>query len=498
MRTDFTINDLLRRQVEERPTAAAVISHGLTLTYAGLYTRVCHAAAALQGSGVSPEDRIGIQANRLDTIIWMMATSLVGGVFVNINEVLTAEQVAHITADCDIFVMVTNKPIINAHYMQVPPDGSEIVNDGRFTPVPLSENSLATLIYTSGSTGWPKGVMLTHRNLLVGAQIVSGYLENTQYDRVLGVLPLSFDAGLSQWTTMLAVGGAYVIPRSNLPGDLRAAILNHGVTGITGVPHVWTLLLNAFGGQPTTPFLNYLANTGGKIPQQHLDRLRATFPITRIYLMYGLTEAFRSTYLPPKELWRGSSCIGKAIPNTEVWVVNDAGKECPPNVIGELVHHGPTLTLGYWGDAERTERVFRRNPFSPDGVMDRDIVVYSGDLVYRDEDDFLYHVGRVDEQIKSQGYRVSPTEIESALYDVLEVAEVVAFGVDGEGGQKIIAVMVGDVSSEEVLRKVRVKVPAYMVPSEVFFLDTLPTNANGKLDRKALREKYLAGGLCCA
>ena len=302
----------------------------------------------------------------------------------------------------------------------------------------VSESDLATILYTSGSTGMPKGVATSQRNLVVGAQIVSTYLENTPEDRILSALPLNFDAGMSQFTTSLRAGAALYLLRSRLPGDLLKALRRHEITGVTGVPPLWALLIRGARSLRENPLkhLRYLANTGGRIPQANLDELRNLLEPsgTKIFLMYGLTEAFRSTYLAPEEIWRSSpeqgNCIGKAIPNTEIMVITREGREAAPGEPGELVHRGPTVAMGYWGNEEATRKAYRPNPLAQPELLDVERVVYSGDTVERDEEGYLYFLGREDAMIKNQGYRLSPEEVENLLLGSGLVHEACAFGVE--------------------------------------------------------------------
>jgi acyl-CoA synthetase (AMP-forming)/AMP-acid ligase II len=289
------------------------------------------------------------------------------------------------------------------------------------------------------------------------------------------------------------------LQRSRLPGDLLKGLRRHEITGVTGVPPLWALLLRGTKTIEEDPLthLRYLANTGGRIPQTNLDELRRLLePMgTKIYLMYGLTEAFRSTYLPPEEIERGSTCIGKAIPDTEILVVNRDGQECAPGEPGELVHRGPTVAMGYWGKEEATHKAYRPNPLAPPELLDVERVVYSGDLVRRDEEGFLYFIGREDAMIKTQGYRLSPEEVEGLLVGSGRVREACAFGVeDLDVGQQVYAVVSlrdgGDASVEEIREYVIRNGPPYMVPKEIFVQDELPKTGSGKIDRKGISNAY--------
>jgi acyl-coenzyme A synthetase/AMP-(fatty) acid ligase len=298
-----------------------------------------------------------------------------------------------------------------------------------------------------------------------------------------------------------------VLQRSRLPGDLTKALRRHEITGFTGVPPLWALLLRGAKSLREEPLehLRYIANTGGRIPQANLDELRRLLepPGTKIYLMYGLTEAFRSTYLPPEEIWRSSSergnCIGKAIPNTQIMIINAEGEECGPDEVGELVHRGPTVAMGYWGNEEATRKAYRPNPLAPPELLDVERVVYSGDLARRDEDGFLYHLGRNDAMIKSQGYRLSPEEVEDLLIGSGLVHEACAFGVeDPEVGQLVMAVVSlrngADNGAVESIREHVIRNgPPYMVPKEIVVLDELPKTGSGKIDRKGISNAYANG-----
>jgi acyl-CoA synthetase (AMP-forming)/AMP-acid ligase II len=245
------------------------------------------------------------------------------------------------------------------------------------------------------------------------------------------------------------------------------------------------------------PHLRYITNTGGAMPLSTLGRLRAAVPTTKVVLMYGLTEAFRSTYLPPEELDRRPTSMGKAIPNTEILVLNEAGQRCAPGEIGELVHRGPTVSLGYWGQPELTAKVLRPNPLLPPEVSDHERVCYSGDLVKTDEDGFLYFIGRRDNQIKSSGFRISPTEVEEALCKTGQLRDAAVIGLPDEVlGQRIKAFVVPregiDVVPDQLLAHVATLLPRHMIPKAVEVLAELPKTSSGKINYPALRQRELA------
>jgi len=519
---EFTVYHLLLNTLDSNRDGIAIVDAGRGYSYAELGKQASSLAGTLLEQGLRRGDRVGIYLEKCwESVVAILAVAQSGGVFVNINPLLKEGQVHHIMANCGVRMLIadsaklqgTSLPAVEATLCRgadCPPLSwsrkvmalSEALEHATRHPTATSamENDLATIIYTSGSTGRPKGIMWTHHNLVAGAQIVSTYLENSCEDRVLSVLPFNFDYGLSQLTTMVRVGGTLVLPRSLLPGDILHSLRQDAVTGLAGVPPVWTLLLQnrrSLARQPLT-HLRYITNSGGMIPGTYLEQLRQLLPQTKIYLMYGLTEAFRSTYLPPEEVHRGPACIGRAIPNTDIWVVDEEGRECAPGEVGELVHRGPTVAMGYWGDEEKTQAVYRPNPFAPPETREADKVVYSGDLVKRDEEGFLYFVGRRDELIKTEGYRVSPQEVEELLYSIPAIHEAAVFGEkDPLLGQRIVAVVSLKNGShcvpEEIRELCSQKAPHYLVPRVIHLLREVPKTATGKIDRSRLRHEYAKG-----
>jgi acyl-CoA ligase (AMP-forming) (exosortase A-associated) len=453
-------------------------------------------------------------------VVSVFATSAAGGVFVPVNPVLRAKQVGHILADCDVRVLITTADrlqLLQEELEQVKsvehvvllgtagleaPAGAgyavstwdELTAAGEGDPDAGGiDIDLAAILYTSGSTGKPKGVVLSHRNMIVGAESVSGYLGNTADDVILSVLPLSFDAGFSQLTTAFAVGAHVVLTNYLLPGDVVRLCAKHGVTGLTAVPPLWVQLIGQTWPAEATGSLRYFANTGGRMPRSTLDKLRQIFPQAKPFLMYGLTEAFRSTYLDPAEVDRRPDSIGKAIPDAEILVVRPDGTVCDAGEPGELVHRGALVALGYWNDPARTAERFKPLP-GPNGALATELAVFSGDTVVRDEEGFLYFVGRADEMIKTSGYRVSPTEIEEIAYGSGLVRDAVALGLpDDKLGQRIVLVVApagdGELDPAALLEKFKQEVPLYMLPKQIEVRPELPRSPNGKFDRNLIRQE---------
>jgi acyl-CoA synthetase (AMP-forming)/AMP-acid ligase II len=358
------------------------------------------------------------------------------------------------------------------------------------------EKDLAALIYTSGSTGRAKGVMLNHAQIMAGSRIVSTYLEIGSSDRTLAALPFSFDAGLNQLMTAMEHGATVVIKPFVFARELVKTLVDEEITGMGAVPPLWSLMAQPSSGLHKHPYphLRYISNTGGAMPPSVLAALRKSLPTTKVFLMYGLTEAFRSTYLPPEEVDRRPTSMGKAIPDTEILVVSEEGKPVPAGEVGELVHRGPTVSMGYWGQPELTAKVLRPHPYLPPELGQEEKVVYSGDLVKTDEEGFLYFVARRDAMIKSSGFRISPTEVEQVLFQSGRLREAAVIGIPDEIlGQSIKAFVVprdGDeIDGEALIAFCAERMPRHMVPKSVEALASLPKTGSGKIDYPELRRR---------
>lgn len=519
MRTQ--LHHLLAEGAERDGAAPAVTVKDTTRTYAQMWADTAAAGSGLRRLGLFTEDRVAVYLDkRIETVAAIFGTSAAGGAFVPVNPLLRSQQVAFILDDCDARVLVTTPERLAMlrndlatctaleHVVVVgdPPATDDQPNCATYRvttwddlvtePDPLPDvgidSSMAAILYTSGSTGAPKGVVLSHRNLIVGAESVSSYLANTADDVIAAVLPLSFDAGFSQLTTAFSVGAHVILINYLAPADVRNQCSTHGVTGLTCVPPLWIQLADLEWPADAAGRIRYFANTGGRMPKSTLDVLRAQFVNADPFLMYGLTEAFRSTYLNPAEVDQRPDSIGKAIPNAEILVVREDGTICAPNEPGELVHRGALVSLGYWNDPDRTAERFRPAPGRPAELTNDEPAVWSGDLVVRDDDGFLYFISRNDEMIKTSGYRVSPTEIEEAAHDTGLVRFAVALGVDDDRlGQHIVVVAsphVGQtLDADSLVAALRKRLPRYMVPKHVLVRPEIPRSPNGKLDRSQLR-----------
>jgi acyl-CoA ligase (AMP-forming) (exosortase A-associated) len=523
------LHELVRIAAARSPAAPA-LSHGQTTwSYEQLEQEIFAFTSGLVALGLKRAERVAVYLEkRFETVVASFGAAAAGGAFVPLNPLLKPEQVGYIVRDCDVRVLVTSPerlellsetlagcPGVRRVVLTQPsvsgtalPAGIDVITwPELLAHAPRAghrviDTDLLAILYTSGSTGRPKGVVLNHRNMVAGAKSVASYLENRPGDTLLAALPLSFDAGFSQLTTAFHAGARVVLLNYLLPRDVLHALEREHVTGLTAVPPLYIQLAALPWPKAIDAHLRYFANTGGRLPRETLTALRSRLPSAKPFLMYGLTEAFRSTYLPPEEVDRRPDSIGKAIPNAEILVLREDGTECAPDEPGELVHRGALVGMGYWGDAEKTAE--RYKPL-PAGACARDsaiplpeMAVFSGDTVRRDVEGFLYFIGRRDEMIKSSGYRISPTEIEEVLYATRLVGECVAFGVDHQAlGQAIQVIATAPngsavLDAPALLAECRRRLPAYMVPHGVQGqAGPLPRNPNGKIDRKLLATTWI-------
>ena len=537
MHDSFLLPDLISRSAEATPQSLALTYGPASLSYGDLADRVSAFASGLIQMNLARGERVAIYLEkRFETVIASFGAPGAGLVFVPVNPLLKAEQVAFILQDCNVRVLVTSPERLAglAEALMRCPDLKHVVltdtAGGANTAAPVGavaaahwtltrwrefmsgpkraghrviDTDVLAILYTSGSTGRPKGVVLSHRNMVAGAKSVASYLENNAQDTLLAALPLSFDAGFSQLTTAFHVGARVVLLNYLMPRDVLKAMALEKVTGLTAVPPLYIQLTQLDWPTAINDSLRYFANTGGRMPGETLGLLRKRVPKAKPFLMYGLTEAFRSTFLPPEEVDRRPDSIGKAIPNAEILVLREDGSPCDADEPGELVHRGALVGMGYWNDAEKTAERYKLlaagAPGREAGLQLPEYAVFSGDNVRRDAEGFLYFIGRRDEMIKTSGYRVSPLEVEEVLYATHLVGECVAFGVDHPSLGHAICVIATQLDSaavdivQDLMQECKARMPAYMVPSAIEIVSgPLPRNPNGKIDRKLLSADWVA------
>lgn len=488
--------------------APALLLKDGEFVYGELDRRVGRLAAWLAGQGFVPGDRVATWLGKTWLAALMpLAAVRAGLVHVPVNPLLKRAQVAHILSDSGARLLLCNAARASTLAEGDVPPWCVVTDDSECTEIVLTgadglppsardPDELAAILYTSGSTGRPKGVMLSSTNLWLGAQSVATYLDLAGDDRLLGVLPLSFDYGQNQLLSAW-YAGASVAPLDYLTGrEVVRAIERFGATTLAGVPPLWVQLLEIDWPTETAARLRRLTNSGGALTRPMVSGLRNLFPDARLFAMYGLTEAFRSTYLDPALIDARPESVGKAIPHAEILIVRPDGSPTDPDEPGELVHCGPLVAQGYWNDSERTAERFKP---APSHSHYGGIAVWSGDKARVDSEGFITFVGRDDEMIKSSGNRISPTELEDAVVATGLIAEAVALGVpDAAMGQAIVMVVRPTAAAaaatleDDLRRRLRADLPNFMQPKHFLVRGELPRNLNGKLDRAGIKAGALA------
>jgi len=528
------LQSFLEHSASRFPDKTALVGDGQRLNYAELEIAANRLAHALAAYGVRRGDRVAIHLdNSAETVVALFAALKAGAVFVLVNPTTKTQKLTYILNNCRARVLVLPEAKLATHracFAETPhletlvavsagsntlgqgasPAGdtgtdcepgradmgkrcvrfSELLDEFHVYPGPPPRQTidvdLAALVYTSGSTGDPKGVMLTHRNMVAAATSITAYLENTPADIILNVLPLSFDYGLYQVLMAARFGGTVVLERSfAYPHAIMQRVAAEGVTGLPLVPTMLAMLLKMDLANHALDTLRYVTNTGAAMPVDHIERFRRLLPHVRVFSMYGLTECKRVAYLPPSEIDRRPGSVGKAMPNTEAYPVDEDGRRVGPGVVGELVVRGSNVMAGYWEHPEATDRVLQPGPVPGERML------YTGDLFRTDEDGYLYFVGRKDDIIKSRGEKVSPREVENALSSHTGVAEAAVLGVpDPILGQAVAAFVVlrpgCGATERELLRHCAARLEDFMVPKSIELCAALPKTGNQKVDKRAL------------
>lgn len=520
MPPDITPNLLLHDHLSH--TAAllgekvALVCAGQRLTYAELDARASALAQSLAQAGVRRGDRVLIFGdNTVETVVSFWAVLKANAVASIISPLTKRDKLSYLLKDCEPAALITEQhlyPIFSEPVQSCPflkrivvsgdiddarlraiPNAlrwEDIVVQGARSRVPerkCIDIDLACIVYTSGSTGDPKGVMLTHRNMLAACESISSYLELEEHEVILCALPLAFDYGLYQMIMAFRVGARLVLERSfAFPAQILNVMVEQGVTGFPGVPTMFAILaeFKALRSYDLSK-IRYVTNTAAALPLKHIVMLRELFPAARIYSMYGLTECKRCTYLPPADLERKPLSVGIAIPNTEMWVIDEEGNRVGPDVVGQLVIRGATVMRGYWGKPEATAKKLKPGP------LPGEFVLHTGDYCKMDCDGYLYFVARMDDVIKSRGEKVAPREVENSLANVPGVKEVAVIGVPddilGEAVKAFVVLEAGAALTEKQLQKeCYARLESYMVPKYISIVPDLPKTDTGKVKKTGL------------
>jgi long-chain acyl-CoA synthetase len=511
----MSVQDFLLRSTALRPEAQYVWAAQCWTSYSELCSKALRLARFLrQEAGVRTGKRVALQwENSAEAVVAFFGILIAGGVVVPVSTETRgtdlAYQLSHSEACAlllgprsarrlpeaapllsSVTVVVTEAPVAGGHLSGLSRVSWEDATSGLReleNPAKPDDRALAAIVYTSGSTGEPKGVMLTHRNLVSNMHSIVEYLDLQSRDRVMMVLPHFYIYGLSLLLTHTAVGGSVVMDnRFMYPNTVLHNMVETEVTGFAGVPSTFAILL----GRSTLrdmkfPCLRYVTQAGGAMSPTVQKEVASAFAPAGLYIMYGATEAApRLSYMAPKDLPRKWGSIGKAIPGVELFVADGQGNRLVAGEEGELVARGPNITAGYWRDPDATHEVLR------DGLY------FTGDLGVEDADGFLFLTGRVKEIIKVKGFRVSPREIEERLLEIDGIAEAAVIGIPDEIlGEAPVAYIVRSEGSslvqDDIRKALLVRVAPYKVPVGFVERESLPTNASGKLDRQRILKDYI-------
>jgi len=513
------IHEYLEESAQRYPEKSALIFQNNHYTYHDVDRGANRLSQAFLKAGLCRQDRIAIFLDPCpEAVISIFASLKASGIFTVINPQVRPEKTQYLLNDCQAKILVTDYN----HYKELSPvlmdcpelktvvlsdvenskniDNSNTRHDiicykeiqAKHSPQkPRNQNidiDLASLIYTSGSTGFPKAVMCTHLNMNSAVMSITSYLENIPDDIILNVLPLSFDYGLYQILMAFRFGGTVVLEKAFIyPYQIIELIQKERVTGFPVVPTIVAILLRLKSlNSYDFSSLRYITNTAQALPTSHIKKLRTIFPGVKIYSMYGLTECKRVSYLPPEELEKRPASVGKAMPNSEAYIVDERGKKITePGIAGELVVRGANVMKGYWNQPGESEKVFRPGPLPGESVL------YTGDLFKMDEEGYLYFISRKDDILKISGEKVSPKEIENVLYKNENIAEAAVVGIAdeilGQAAKAFVVLKRGaDLTSKEIIKYCSQQLESFMVPKYVVIMEELPKTDHGKIDKKSL------------
>lgn len=502
----------LEARASAEPDRLLLADGAVRLSYAEVQRRALAIGGYLRSVGVKKGERVAVLTSKAyEQPLAQLGVLAAEAVIVPISDLLRVAQVEHIVRDCGVRAAIVDHDKVK----RLGPDVADfqllLAGKGQSTAQPSIESITgagfsefaphvigsdnAAIIYSSGSTGLPKGILLTHRNLWDGARIVSQYLGLQADDRLAQIMSFNFDYGMNQLFSAIHVGAELHLHSFQFPKDVFEFLRANEITTLALMPIFLNRLFDLRFYKPSFAHgihaLRRITTSGGRVPLPTLQAMRSAFPETDIYLMFGLTEAFRSTFLDPDQVDIRPESIGKAIPDVEIMVLDEQGEECPPDQPGELVHRGGVIASGYWNAPEKTAQRFR--PWT-DASGNTETVVYSGDLVRRDAEGYLYFIGRRDNMIKTSGHRVSPEEIEQVAETLPGVGAAIVFSRPHDVlGEEIIMVCTpnesGAIDEIELRAAMRERLAAYMVPPVIIVADRLSVTPGneGKLDRAHAR-----------
>jgi len=517
-----SIRNLLEIAAQSEPDKIGLMHGSEILTYAELIEKVDQIAHYLSTLGLKKGSRIGIYSNkRVEQVIAILAVLSTEYVFVPITRLLKPEQIRHIIDDCGISCLITDKIKIE-NIKAIDFEGKIISyeaspqSDVSFEEIykcytsevvsTIKGHDNAVITYSFGSSGNPRGIVIDHRALTDGARIVSKYLNIGKEDVVSGILSFNLDYGLNQIFTTLYKKATLAIHKFVLPADFFAHLIDENITVLPLMPIHITQMFDEDPHRIPQPAhfkkLRAITSSGGNITPLMVKNITRHFPDAKFYSMHGLTEAFRSAYLDPSQIHIRPNSIGKAIPDVEIYIINEEGEACKPREVGELIHRGACIYKGYWNAPNETEKRFKSihildKLLEPEGQLTDEIVIASGDYVYADEEGYIYFVSRKDDMIKTQGFRVSPHEIERVVYNnIEEITTCAVFSVPNEQIEEEIVMVYGsknELAKNEILFELKKHLPNYMLPAQIVYKKSMPLKSlhEKEIDKAVLRREFL-------
>jgi acyl-coenzyme A synthetase/AMP-(fatty) acid ligase len=517
-----TVRNLLETAEKEASDKIALKHNSVNYSYKELLDRVNKIAHYFTSLDLPKGSRIGIYSNKsLQQVVAILAILSTDYVFVPITRLLKPEQVKHIINDCDIECLITDKAKIDnikaidfkgkiVSYEAT--EGSDVSFEEIYKcytgeiNCSIKSHDNAAITYSFGSSGNPKGIVIDHRALTDGARIVSKYLDIKKEDIISGILSFNLDYGLNQIFTTLYKRATLAIHKFVLPADFFSHLINDKITVLPLMPIHITQMFDEDPHRIPSPEhlknLRTITSSGGNITALMIKNITTHFPEAAFYSMHGLTEAFRSAYLDPHQIHIRPNSIGKSIPDVELYIINENGEACKPREIGELIHRGACIYKGYWNSPEETAQRFKSidilsKVIRPEGQLTDELVVASGDYVYKDEEGYIYFVSRKDDMIKTQGYRVSPHEIESVVFtNIHNITECAVFSIPNENIEEEIVMVYGakqELAKNEIIFELKKHLPNYMIPEQIIYRKSMPFKSmhDHKIDKDALKQELL-------
>jgi amino acid adenylation domain-containing protein len=511
----FTVLEDLENSTNAHGDNVVIVDDNTKLTFSQLHSKALSTAQALVGLGINPGDRVGVcMSKSADQVVSLLAILYANGIFVPILPTLKYKNIAYIIENSGMKTIITDEKRIgeiehhrekvtivtgiynNKYEYPNLPYISQNLTEEKTPPFTRISTDIAAIIYSSGSTGMPKGIMISHRNLFDGARIVANYLGTNQQERIACILSFNFDYGLNQIWQSFYTGCSMHLHELILPNDCIRFLATQKITALPLMPALITRLFDArfynSEHQHDLSSVRYVCSSGGRVSSDMQNNIKNNFPIAEFFPMYGLTEAFRSTYLHHDRLVRSTNAIGEAIPDVEIIILDENGNKCSTGIPGELVHRGGCISKGYWNDPEKTADRFRTHPNYPG-----EILVYSGDLVVEDEYGVIMYISRMDEMMKHNGIRISPTEIESVAEGQPDVSSVLVFGIENiDVGHDIVLVYTtqnaDSLNESEFRLYLKKNLPSHMQPQYIVQQKIFPVTGNqGKINRQIVKEKAL-------